>query len=265
MNVRPTLFSALALAFALNAPAAPAQSPEEGLAINDQEYLEMPGLNVMLAHDFYPEGHQGGVGIIQNGQRIATNGDLRLDPTPGQWQPVPAVGQRQVDRDAQEISVRMTYPDERRNRKGDNPIGYPDLKLGYVIKVKPVGSAFRIIVDLDAPLPADWVGKVGFNLELYPGILFGKSFAIGDQFGIFPRQANGPGSVTDGDYEVAPLGHGPKLAVAPESDLQRMTIEAVQRRGDSSSSTAAPSTTTAGSSSARSCPRARPRAPWNGS
>ena len=61
----------------------------ESLKINEQEYLEMTGLNVMLAHDFYPESHQGGVGIIQNGLRVATNGDLRLEPAPGQWQPVP--------------------------------------------------------------------------------------------------------------------------------------------------------------------------------
>lgn len=66
--------------------------------LNDQEYLEMRGANVMLAHDFYPESHQGGVGIIQNGIRVATNGDLRLEPTPGQWQPVPKVGERQVDK-----------------------------------------------------------------------------------------------------------------------------------------------------------------------
>src|SRR5256885_17222523 len=59
---------------------------QSGLVINELEYLEMPGLNVMLAHDFYPESHQGGVGVIQNGLRVATNGDLRLEPTPGQWQ-----------------------------------------------------------------------------------------------------------------------------------------------------------------------------------
>ena len=80
----------------------------------------MAGLNVMLAHDYYPEGHQGGVGVIQNGQRVATNGDLRLEPTPGQWQPIPAVGPRRVDRAAQEISVRMAYPDETKDRKGSN-------------------------------------------------------------------------------------------------------------------------------------------------
>ena len=227
MNVRQALFAGLTLAFVLHSRAAPSQFPAAALSINDQEYLEMTGLNVMLAHDFYPEGHQGGVSIIQNGQRVATNGDLRLEPTPGQWQPTPLVGPRKVDRAAQEISVHMTYPDETQNRKGLNPIGYPDLKLGYVVKVLPAGTSFRIIVDLDEPLPTEWVGRVGFNLELFPGILFGRSFEIGDQFGIFPRQANGPGTETNGDYEVDPLGHGSRLTVAPESDLQRMTIEAL--------------------------------------
>lgn len=44
------------------------------------------------AQDFkiIPEGHQGGVCVIMNGHRVATNGDLRFEATPGQWQPVPA-------------------------------------------------------------------------------------------------------------------------------------------------------------------------------
>src|ERR1051325_2721360 len=118
------------------------------LTINDQEYLEMTGLNVMLAHDFYPESHQGGVGIIQNGLRVATNGDLRLEPTPGQWQPVPKVGKRMVDRARQEISVRMEYPDPEKDRQGFNPIIYPDLNFSYVVKIRPEGKSFRIVVDL---------------------------------------------------------------------------------------------------------------------
>ena len=85
--------------------------------INESEYLERRGANVMLAHDFYPESHQGGVGIIQNGIRVATNGDLRLEATPGQWQPVPKVGERKVNREKQEISVRMSYPDESKDKK----------------------------------------------------------------------------------------------------------------------------------------------------
>ena len=196
------------------------------LRLNELEYLEMPGLNVMLAHDYYPEGHQGGVGIIQNGLRVATNGDIRLDRTPGQWQPVPKVGTRVVDRATGEISLRAEYPDESKNRKGFNPVEYPDLRLSYTVRVRPEGGAFRIIVDLDAPLPDEWAGQVGFNLELFPGILFGKTFATETQAGVFPRQPNGPGAIDRrGEYQPEPMATGRRLVVAPESDRQRMVIE----------------------------------------
>ena len=199
--------------------------PNQVFTVNQLEYLEMPGVDVMLAHDFYPESHQGGVGIIQNGIRVATNGDLRLEPTPGQWQPVPKVGERKVDRGKQEISVRMTYPDETKNRKGFNPIEYPDLEMSYTLKIVPQGKSFKIIVDLDQPLPAEWVGKVGMNIELFPGILFGKSYYMDDTFGIFNRQANGPGYTDqDGEYQITPMARGKELVIVPEDPQQTLHI-----------------------------------------
>ena len=199
--------------------------PNQVFTVNQLEYLEMPGVDVMLAHDFYPESHQGGVGIIQNGIRVATNGDLRLEPTPGQWQPVPKVGERKVDRGKQEISVRMTYPDETKNRKGFNPIEYPDLEMSYTLKIVPQGKSFKIIVDLDQPLPAEWVGKVGMNIELFPGILFGKSYYMDDTFGIFNRQANGPGYTDqDGEYQITPMARGKELVIVPEDPRQTLHI-----------------------------------------
>ncbi|GHA41917.1 hypothetical protein GCM10007103_24030 [Salinimicrobium marinum] len=199
---------------------------EDSLTVNDQEYLEMRGVNVMLAHDFYPESHQGGVGIIQNGLRVATNGDLRLEPTPGQWQPVPKVGERQVDLEKQEISVRMSYPDPSKNRTGFNPIEYPDLEMSYTLKVVPQGKSFKIVVDLDKPLPKEWVGKVGMNIELFPGILFGKSYYMNDSFGIFTLQANGPGFYNeDGEFELEPMATGTELVIVPEDEKQTLKIE----------------------------------------
>jgi hypothetical protein len=203
-----------------------------GLRINELEYLEMPGLDVMLAHDYYPESHQGGVGIIQNGLRVATNGDLRLEPTPGQWQPVPKVGRRVVDRARNEISVRMQYPDPEKNLRGFNPIVYPELELGYTLKIRPDGNSFRVVVDLDRPLPDEWVGRVGFNLELFPGILFGKSFYADGRPGVFPRQPDGPSlRGARGEYRAEPLAEGRRLTVAPDDGRQTMLIECV-RGGD---------------------------------
>jgi len=203
-----------------------AASPEQGLVLNELEYLEMPGLNVMFAQDYYPEGHQGGVNIIQNGLRVASNGELRLSRTPGQWQPLPKLGIRVADRARQEIRVHNEYPDPARNRKGFNPIDYPDFQFSYVVCVRPEGRSFHVLVNLDRPLPPAWEGKVSFNLELFPGILFGKTFCMDGRFGTFPRQANGPGSIDDsGEYRIAAMGKGKKLVVAPESESQRMTIE----------------------------------------
>jgi endoglucanase len=217
---------------AFAAAAIPEGPAPAGLHLNELEYLEMPGLNVMLAHDYYPEGHQGGVGIIQNGQRVATNGDLRLDRTPGQWQPVPKVGKRVVDKATGEISLRAEYPDEAKNRKGFNPVDYPDLAFAYTVRVRPEGQAFRILVDLEQPLPDEWIGKVGFNMELFPGILFGKTFATETTTGIFPRQADGPGGLdTKGEYQIAPLATGKRLVIAPESERQRLAIEDVKGGG----------------------------------
>ncbi|MEO6978600.1 MAG: glycoside hydrolase family 9 protein [Mucilaginibacter sp.] len=210
----------------INSAYAQVKTVKNSMALNAQEYLEYKGINVMLAHDFYPEGHQGGVGIIQNGQRVATNGDIRLEPTPGQWSPIPKVSKRVVNRATGEVSVRMEYPNPDINRKGFNPIIYPDLKFAYNIRILPAGKSFKIIVDLDKPLPDEWIGKVGFNFELYPGILFGKSYYMDKSFGIFPQQANGQTyKDADGETQVMPMAEGKKLTIVPEADLQRMSIE----------------------------------------
>src|SRR5512147_2883620 len=120
------------------------------LRLGELDYLEMPGLNVMLGSDDYPEGHQGGVSVVQNGRRVATNGDLRLDRTPGQWQPVPRVRGREVDRALGELRLHLEFPDPEKDRRGFNPVEYPDLQLRYTLRVRPDGDAFRLAVDLEA-------------------------------------------------------------------------------------------------------------------
>ena len=199
------------------------------LKINQDEYFEMPGLNVMVFYDIYPEGHQGAIGIIQNGTRVATNGDIRLEPTPGQWQAIPKVGERQVFPETNEIRVKCTYPDETRNAKGFNPIYYPDLNFSYNVRVFGEGKKFRIVVDLEQPLPEEWIGKVGFNLELFPGLLFGKSWYMDDQSGIFPLQANGPMQKdADGNWQAFPLASGKMLTIAPEVPEQTIVIRSLK-------------------------------------
>lgn len=199
---------------------------EPNLKLNDKGYFEAPGLNVTVFADIYPDGHQTGVTVIQHGVRVAANGDLRLEPSPGQWSPMPAGdGKPVVDAATNSVSQALHYPDESKNRKGFNPIDYPDLNFSYHVRVTPLeGNAFQVSVDLDKPLPSSWEGKVGFNFELFPTDLFGKSWLMDQQSGIFPRQANGGMENDHGQTITAPLAEGKSLTVAPENPLQRMTI-----------------------------------------
>ena len=224
LSIRLSLLSTAILMLHLHA--GPLCSAAGGLAINELDYFDMAGLNVMVFHDRYPEGHQGGVSIIQHGVRVASNGDLRLEPAPGQWSPIPRVGERHVDRENGTIRVDLSYPDSSRIGRGFNPIRYPDLHLSYCVRVRVEGTAVRVFVDLDRPLPDAWAGRVGFNLELFPGHLFGAGFYMDGKPGFFPRQLNGPiAAGRDGGLSITPLAAGRRLVVAPESERYRMAIE----------------------------------------
>lgn len=199
--------------------------------LNDAGYLERGGVNVMAFEDHYPQGHQSGVEIVQHGIRTATNGNLRLQPTPGQWDPVPTLDDRTVNEEEGTITGTLSYPDPTKNRTGFNPIKYPDLEFSYDVRVVPSGEAVRIVVDLEEPLPKEWTGKVGFNLALFPGALFGKSWTLDEETGLFPRQPMGPVKKDeDGETKAVPLAEGSRVIVAPETPEQRLTIES--RTGD---------------------------------
>ena len=158
--------------------------------LNEAGYFNREGVDVMAFSDFYPEGHQGGITIIMNGQRIAANGDIRLEPTPGQWQAVPKQLSRKVNDNS--IETTLCYPDSSRHLTGFNPMIYPDLQLKYSVRLEADGDGLVVTVDLDKPIPEKFVGKVGFNLEFFPGILFGKPWLMDSKSGIYPQQPNSP-------------------------------------------------------------------------
>ena len=155
-------------------------------------YFQNKGVDVMAFADIYPEGHQSGVSIIMHGNRIATNGDIRFEQTPGQWQPVPKQGKRHLDMATNTITTTLAYPDSSRHLRGFNPMIYPDFVFNYTVTVKGEGPSVVVTVDLDRPIPAGFAGKIGFNLELFPGALFGTPWIMDNKQGIFPRQPNGP-------------------------------------------------------------------------
>ena len=153
----------------------------------------------MAFYDFYPEGHQGGVCVIMNGKRVATNGDLRFEATPGQWQPVPRQISRVLEKDA--IVACLAYPDSSRHLTGFNPMVYPDVVINYTVTTRAVGDHIEVTLDLDRPIPEAFIGKAGFNLEFFPGSLFGKPWLMDGKSGIYPRQPNAPLLLTEPNYK----------------------------------------------------------------
>ena len=63
-------------------PQEKAVKAESGWVLNEAEYFEKPGVSVLVFHDTYPEGKQGGIEIIQHGERVAALGDVRLEAAP---------------------------------------------------------------------------------------------------------------------------------------------------------------------------------------
>ncbi len=197
----------------------------QDLKINEKEYFETHGFNIIVLNDIYPEGHQGGITFIQHGKRVAANGNLSLDPTPGQWQPYPRLLNKDVRQKENRITATLKFPDSTRIKTAEQPIIYPDLEFEYNLSVVAEGSKFKIIVDFEKPLPEEWIGQVGFVLELYPGDLFGNTFSLGDQSGVFSNYANSPVMKDARDeYEAVPMAEGQTLVVAPEDEYKKITI-----------------------------------------
>jgi hypothetical protein len=183
------------------------------LTITPAQTLEGRGITVVVDQDqwspiFFDE-KNGGIQVILHGQRVAADGDVRLNPTPEQWDPVPGFIDRSTTANPAQVVVRAAYKDQ---------------GLSYRIRVSPEGSGFRIAVDLDKPLPANLAGKAGFNLDFLPTVYFGKAYYLDGAPGLFPRDPTGP-MATDGSGDPLALGSGGhSITLAPDDPLLRVTI-----------------------------------------
>jgi hypothetical protein len=224
-------------------------------------YLNNEGVDIMVFSDMYPEGHQGALSIIMNSNRVAANGDVRLEVSQGQWQGLPKMRKRIVNNSDNSITVTESYPDSAKHLAGFNPMLYADYAFTYTINVRGEGDNVILRVDLDTPVPEKYAHKVGFNLELFPGLLLGKPWIMDDASGIFPQQVNGPTTtqVTNtnfiGDYNpngkadlklllgnggyspmiaddiiAEPFAQGKQFVLNPHDPLSKVTIES--RKGD---------------------------------
>lgn len=152
------------------------ESSAQKLMVNDLGYFEKTGVNILVFSSEYNgmffDEKTAAVEIIQHGVRISTGGAVRLQNTPEQWDLVPKVIDRKVDKENNSIEVALKYE---------------ELDFSSRLLVTAKDEGVEISVFLDEPLPVKLAGKAGFNLEFLPSAFFGKTYLMDGQPGIFPR------------------------------------------------------------------------------
>src|SRR3954467_6703887 len=87
----------------------------QDLKLNDLEYFETQGVNVLVYSNLFTGGFNdeknAGIELIHHGVRTAQGGAVRLSNTPEQWDLVPVVSNRKVDRESNTIKATLTFKD----------------------------------------------------------------------------------------------------------------------------------------------------------
>ena len=93
----------------------PVISKSQDLKLNEREYFERQGINVLVFSNNFNGGFNdeknSGIEIIHHGVRTIQGGAVRLNNTPEQWDLVPKTVSRTVDREKGSIEVVMRYDD----------------------------------------------------------------------------------------------------------------------------------------------------------
>ncbi len=166
------------------------------MKVTDKNYLDTQGFSVFLYdstyHPVFVDQKNTAMEMILHGQRIATNGDVRLMPTPEQWDLVATLKGRQADKANNRLTANLAFP---------------TFDLSYTLEVAAEPGGVKVSINLDKPLPQKLAGRAGFNLEFLPSIYMGKAYLVdGTKAGIFPRTPNDP------MVKVLPLSDEPKKA-----------------------------------------------------
>ena len=171
-------------------------SADFAMTVTEKNYLDTQGFSVFLYdstyHPVFVDQKNTAMEMILHGQRIATNGDVRLMPTPEQWDLVATLKGRQPDKAANRLTASLAFP---------------TFDLSYTLEVAAEPGGVKVSINLDKPLPEKLAGRAGFNLEFLPSIYMGKAYLVdGTKAGIFPRTPNDP------MIKVLPLADEPKKA-----------------------------------------------------
>ncbi len=189
MLLRPWVLVFAVLFVCLSARVAGAQ-----MKVTDNGYLDTRGFSVVLYqnkyHPVFVDEKNAALQMILHGQRIATNGDIRLVPTPEQWDLVATLKGEEADAAHDKLVAHLSFP---------------TYEMDYTLEVAAEPGGVRVSVNLAKPLPEKLAGRAGFNLEFLPSIYIDKSHEVdGKQFGVLPR------SPQDAMHVVPPAPDQPK-------------------------------------------------------
>ena len=152
----------------------------QDLKLNDLEYFETQGVNVLVYNNLFTGGFNdektSGIEIIHHGVRTAQGGAVRLSNTPEQWDLVPEIPSRKVNRSTNSIETILRYK---------------DYDFDSRVVVTPKGKGVEISIYLDKPLPKALEGSAGFNLEFLPSQYWGKAYLMDGRYNRFPRYVVG--------------------------------------------------------------------------
>lgn len=183
------------------------------LMLNDSSYFETRGLNYFVFSNKYDamfdDSKISAVEIIHHGLRTATNGDVRLNPTPGQWDKLPVFINRTVDKAAKRIDVSLEYP---------------QYAFAYTLTGEARDGGFYLSVSADKVLPDSLVGVAGLNMEFFPPVFFGHSYLMDGRPGLFPTSAADNMTVINGIVEPTPMAAGTVIEIAPDAPSKHITI-----------------------------------------
>ena len=150
----------------------------QDLRLNDLEYFERQGVNVLVFSNSFNGGFNdeknSGIEIIHHGVRTVQGGAVRLNNTPEQWDLVPKMTSRKVNQANGSIEVTLRYDDY-------------DFESRIVVTGK--GKAVEIAVYLDKPVPEKLAGEAGLNIEFLPSQYWLKTYSMDGRLGRFPRYA----------------------------------------------------------------------------
>jgi len=166
------------------------------MKVTEKNYLDTQGFSVFLYdstyHPVFVDQKNTAMEMILHGQRIATNGDVRLMPTPEQWDLVATLKERLADKANNRLTANLAFP---------------AFDFSYTLEVAAEPGGVKVSINLDKPLPQKLAGRAGFNLEFLPSIYMGKAYLVdGTKAGIFPRTPDDP------MIKVLPLADEPKKA-----------------------------------------------------